>query len=133
MATNVLVRLCSRKLKTLLDRKASPADHLQWLPVEINDGATTHSYDILHFPDASRSILQPISRVEAGLTEVSSRPVFIGDALQGRHIFSYPGAFVRFFVSDGMKRSIQAHHCTSIRFSKVDLDTDWPTDAAWQK
>jgi len=51
LPSNLGCRLCSKRLKDLLESHASSVDELQWLPVIVREGTEQRPYSILHFPN----------------------------------------------------------------------------------
>ena len=50
-ANSEACRLCSSKLRSIIDRNKSPQDQIQWLPMVVKDEhGEEREYFILHFP-----------------------------------------------------------------------------------
>ena len=117
VANSFAWRLCSTKLRDLLDRSRAAIDEIQWLPttVTLPDGAELPFW-VLHFPDAADVIDKSKS--------VMSGPVLVKAHLDrrlidGHRLFGFPNESVGVIVADDIRRGIVAAGCTGMTFSKV--------------
>jgi len=117
LANSFAWRLCSTKLRDLLDRSRAPIDEIQWLPttVTLPDGGELPFW-VLHFPDAAEVINKSKS--------VMSGPVLVKAHLDrrlvdGHQLFGFPNESVRVIVADDIRRGIVAAACTGMSFSRV--------------
>ena len=117
LANDLGCRLCSERLKNILDSEASPSDVLQWLPAEVRCAGITHKYWILHFPS-------PPDVLDKNRTKFADRfvvmPVLSKEAVADHRVFIYPEAGEhRMFVAEPVKRIIDASGCTGMEFSRA--------------
>lgn len=119
LANDLGGRLCSERLKNVLQQHASPSDELQWLPVEVKGDEENRSYAILHFPKPP-DILNKNKSIYAG--DFVVKPVFLKDAISRHHVFAYSKAgHLKLFVSEPVKLAIEAEGCTGIEFSEAPV------------
>src|SRR5262245_43219392 len=105
LASNLGCRLCSERLKTVLDEHASPSDSLQWLEVLVNKQGGDRRYFILHFPEPP-DVLDKKKTMFAG--DFVVKAVLSRDAIGGHRVFAYPKCgCLPLFISDEVKRHIQ--------------------------
>ena len=102
LASDLGCRLCSGKMRDILQRHASPKDELQWLPVNVFRGDEQRSYAILHFPNPP-DVLDKRGTLFAG--DFVVKPVLFVEALHLHDVFSFPnGGDLRLCVSEVVKR-----------------------------
>ena len=118
LASELGCRLCSERLKGILEEGASELDVLQWLEVEVTKGEEKRRYYILHFPmppdvlDGSRTLY--------AAADVVVKAVLSKDRAEGHRVFGFPKAgMLRTIVSKEVKRAIEAAKCTGLSFSKM--------------
>lgn len=110
-------RLCSDRLRSILQKHASPDDELQWLPVVVQQGTENRPYSILHFPN-SPDVLNKEKTLFAGDTGFVVKAVFLPSALVNHSVFAYPGGGeLSLFVSEPVKQAIEAAGCTGMELS----------------
>lgn len=116
-ADNLGCRLCSDRLKRILEEHASPDDDLQWLPVTVRQGRKRRAYWILHFPNPPDIVNKKKSVYDYGsLTDL----VLLESRIGGHQVFSYPtGGQLPLLISEKVKRAIQAARCTGMEFYRV--------------
>jgi hypothetical protein len=119
LATNWCNRLCSKRLRDILQDAASAEDELQWLDVEVYNERESRPYAILHFPHPP-DVLNMNKTIHSG--DVIIKPVFSKAKLGNRRIFCYPLQTVSFFVADSVKRAVEAAGCTGMGFSPARVD-----------
>ncbi len=109
-------RLCSEKLRVVLDRTRAPFDFVQWLPAVVSRDGTERQYSILHFPevpavvDIARTIMAGPVIVKAHLDR---------KLVDGHRLFGFPEETLRLVVAQDVKRQIEAAACSGIVFSKL--------------
>jgi len=110
-------RLCSTKLRNLLDKSRAAIDGVQWLPTRVTlpDG-TDLPFWVLHFPDAAE-VIDKSKSVMAG--PVLVKPHLDRRLVDGRRLFGFPNNSVRVVVADEIRRRILADKCTGMTFSRV--------------
>ena len=117
LASDLGCRMCSERLKTILDRNAASSDVTQWLDATVIMYGEERRYYILHFPQPP-DILDKTKSIFAGSFVV--KPVLSAD-LAGPHcVFGYPNCGkLPLIVCERAKRAILASGCSGIEFSKV--------------
>lgn len=81
-------RICSERMRTLLDRHASASDVLQWLDVLVVKGEQERPYFYLHFPSPP-AVLHPQRTIFAG-QEMVVKPVISEIAAANHQVFTFP-------------------------------------------
>lgn len=56
LATDLGLRVCSDRMRRVLQASASPTDVLQWLPAEVVCGSEIRHYWVLHFPEPVKAL-----------------------------------------------------------------------------
>lgn len=119
LSSNLGCRLCSDRLKHILQSCASSDDELQWLAVEVYRGTEMHAYWILHFPNPP-DVLHGDRSIFAGNFVV--KPVLSKDAIGSHQVFSFPkGGDLPLFIDERVKRAIEAAGCTGMEFSQAPV------------
>jgi len=119
LASNLGCRLCSERLRNILQTHASSTDELQWLSVEVCRGMEKRAYAILHFP-APPDILNKNKSILAG--DFVAKPVLSKSSLGTHQVFSYPNAGeLKLFVSEPVKRAIEAAGCSGLELSRAPV------------
>ena len=115
------VRLCSEKLRKIIEGMLSTEDRIQFLEsIVINDQNEVRVYSILHFP-VNFQIINKDKSIMAG-PDVVVKPVLKKDAITHLNIFTLPNEDGRTtFVSKSLKEAIEANHCSGLTFSKVSV------------
>lgn len=119
--SNPVCRLCSAKLRSIIDNLKSPTDEIQWLPMFVkNEYGEEREYFILHFPvvydviDRNRSIIVEPDHIV--------KPVFSLKKLGEHKVFNYYSSnFIGFIVSEDIKKEVEKEKCTNLVFSKAPL------------
>ncbi|QLQ17016.1 MAG: hypothetical protein HZY73_16680 [Micropruina sp.] len=117
LANNLGVRLCSPRLRTILDQGAGPSDELQWLDAHVIDQHGSRPYHVLHFPTVPDVL-------DRGHTiwvddELVVIPVIASGKVAHHRIFTIPGGGIRMIVANDVRLAIRAARCTGISFSRV--------------
>jgi hypothetical protein len=111
------LRLCSQRLRDVLERNAGPNDDLQWLPCSITDPeGERRDYWVLHFPNRGAS-------PSTGLIPPRTPPLAPAD-VQGRHVLPTPSLPMRtFVVSEDVAKAIVAEGCVGLEFRAVKVSS----------
>lgn len=119
LANDVGGRLCSEKLKSIIDKHLSEDDSIQWLEVEVKSNTTRElkKYFFLHFPQ-NFDILDKTKTIWVG--DMVVKPVLKPESVKNHNIVTYPSNMgIAFFVSDEIKSAIKKEKITGLDFSKV--------------
>lgn len=120
LANNVGVRLCSARLRDVIEQQRCDDDRLQWLEVQVVDEAgVKHPFFVLHLvshPD----VLDPQRTITARGSFVV-KPVLSGAKAVGHRVFSFAGATTRLVIADVVRRAILDAGCTGVDFAKVPV------------
>jgi hypothetical protein len=117
LANSFAWRLCSTKLRDLLDKSRAAIDGIQWLPttVTLPDG-TELPFWVLHLPNAA-DVIDKSKSVIAGPVLVKAH--LDRRLVDGHRLFGFPNDSVRVIVADDIRRRIMAAACTGMTFSRV--------------
>jgi hypothetical protein len=108
-------RLCSPRLRNILDEYRSVDDEIQWLPVTVRKGEMACVYAVLHFPHPP-DVLNKDKSIFAG--EFVVKPVLSRTAVENHHVFAYPKAGeAKLFISGQVKMAIESAGCTGMELS----------------
>jgi hypothetical protein len=119
LGNNLGCRLCSPKLRSILETRASASDRLQWLNVFVTLSDDIREYFILHFPTPI-DCLDPLHTIRSG--DFVVKPVLAAAAVSGHDVFTYPGSGeLCWFVSDTVKGAIKSARCTGLMLSKAPM------------
>jgi hypothetical protein len=119
LACNLGCRLCSERLKDILQSRASPSDVLEWLEVVVRKQGQERRYFILHFPQAP-DVLDKKKTIFAG--DFVVKAVLSKDAVAGHQVFAYPKCgCLPLFISEEVSRAIDEEQCTGMEFSKLPV------------
>lgn len=120
-ANSEACRLCSIKLKTIIDQHKSPQDEIQWLPMIVKDEhGEERDYFILHFP-VIYNVIDKENSTFFGDNQLI-KPVFSLRKIGGHKIFNYDSYnFFSFFISKDIKKATEKAECTNLSISKVPL------------
>ena len=120
LSTNYASRVCSERLRAILDSHATKEDPLQWLRVKVCSAGEERPYFILHFPEPPDVLDEEACVWFRG--EILIKPVFSRARLVRHNVFTFPGETgVYLFVSEEVKRSIESAGCTGIQFSRAPV------------
>jgi len=118
LANDLGLRLCSERMRTVLEQAAGPDDRIQWLPAKVEDAnGSEHEYWVLHMIEVPDLLDAERSIVVRGSFVV--KPVVAGERVGSHIIFSFLGATTRLIVAESTKRSLQGAACSGIDFAKV--------------
>jgi len=113
------LRLCSQRLRDVLERERGDADVIQWLSATVTNGAGgTLPYWILHFP----TVPEVINKARS----IFSGPVLVKAVLDltlvaEHRVFSRPHDTVSLIVADKVRRAIANAGCAGMEFSRVPI------------
>lgn len=117
LANSSAWRLCSQRLREVLDSNRGDRDVLQWLPVSVVDAAGAQlPYWVLHFPEVPDVIHK-------------TRSVFSGSVLvkacidtglaTGHRVFTLSRYGVYLVIAGQVKTAVAEAGCTGIEFSRT--------------
>jgi hypothetical protein len=111
-------RLCSEKLKKIIDSNRSGNDQVQWLEVIVSEeNGHCENYYILHFPE-DYLVINKDKSIMAGDMVVKS--VLDISIVKDHDIFTLPGEAGRtIFVSESLKKTIVKNKLSGMAFTKV--------------
>jgi len=119
LANSFAFRLCSQKLRDVIDGNSAKEDVVQWLPAVVTgvDGVEMVHW-VLHFPDPPE-VLNVSKTLMAG-------PVIVKACLDaalvaGHQVFGFPNESVRLIVAGDVRRAIERTGCTGMAFSRVPM------------
>ncbi len=117
LSSDLGCRLCSERLRDILDRYAPPLDALQWLDVAVDNGAESRGYYVLHFPHPP-DVLHAEKTVFAG--DFVVKAVLSKHAAEGHRVFGYPNCGqLPVFISEEVRQSLRKEKCTGIQIAGV--------------
>jgi hypothetical protein len=114
LANDQRLRLCSDRLKEVLEKTAAASDEMQWLPVEVEGDHGVAAYQALHFPNPP-DVLDPDRTLWA--EDFVVKPVLSRRKAHLHRIFCYPKSEGRpLFVAHEVKTAIVGAGCTGLYF-----------------
>lgn len=119
LANDIGVRLCSPRLRELIDDIASENDAIHWLDARVVFERSEFPFFVLHFlsfPD----VLDPIKTLRARGGFVV-RPVVSRARLQGHKVFSFAGGVTRLIVDSDIRNAVEYSRCTGVDFAPVRM------------
>lgn len=119
LANELGIRLCSSRLRDVIERGRAGADELQWLDAVVRDDRGSKiGYYVLHFPSVL-DVLDPGETLFASDGSTVVRPA-ISLARAGAHaVFSYSRFGVAIVVAAEVRRAIVAAGCTGVYFGNI--------------
>ncbi len=88
LSSNYCGRICSERMRRILDESATKDDHLQWLSVKVRHRGEVRQYYYLHFPHPP-DVLHPQKTIFAGKDAVV-KPILRAEALAPHAVFTFP-------------------------------------------
>ncbi|MGQ9683062.1 MAG: imm11 family protein [Anaerolineae bacterium] len=118
-ANDFAVRLCSERLRHLIDMHAAPNDVRQWLEaIVVGPGGEAREYHILHLPEPADVLDKRRTLYAEG--EFVMKPHLNAARASGRHVFIFPtGGTTAVIVSAKARDAIISARCTGMEFSSV--------------
>jgi len=119
LANSFAFRLCSERLREVIEQGRGQGDVLQWLPalVKTRDGQELPCW-ILHFPQVP-DVLNRSKTVFAGPMIVKA--CLDANLVEGYRVFSFPNEDLRLIVADEVKDAIEKAGCSGMKFSRVPI------------
>jgi hypothetical protein len=119
LACNIGGRICSKKLRDIINQNASTHDDLQWLDLSAIKNGEKQVYYMLHFPYPP-DVLNIDRTLFVKNTDIVVRPVFSRIRCESFNVISfYENMGVSWYIRDFVKKAIQAAGCTGIEFSQA--------------
>lgn len=119
LASDMGCRMCSEKMRGVLDESRSENDHLQWLPVVVHAGKESLTYYILHLP-TPLPILDKDRTLYAAGGRAVVKPVIDPKAAEGHAVMAYPGAGqLGLVVNEATMKALKRAGCTGMSFSRM--------------
>ncbi|MGH2445065.1 MAG: imm11 family protein [Candidatus Limnocylindria bacterium] len=114
LPNNLGVRLCSRRMRDLIDANLGPRDSVQWLPAEVIDifGAG-HDYFVLHMP-GDDDVLNESHSIFSG--DFVVKPVIEAEKVRGRQMFRLPEAMLTALVTRELQAKLADAAMTGVHF-----------------
>ena len=123
LASDLGCRLCSERLKVVLDSHTGPSDEIQWLKVLVRHGTEERPYYVLHFPNPP-DVLDKKKTIFAG-GDFVVKPVLSKESARGHRVFAYPNCgCLPLFVCEDVKNEIKKEKLTGMVFSKLPVVTN---------
>lgn len=114
---NAGVRLCSKRMRHVIDGVLGPRDHAQWLPAVVADVfGVEHGYNVMHVPDLDDVLDDDASLVVDGFTV---KPVLSIAKTEGRNVMRVPESILTLIVSEKVRQAILNAGCSGINFEKA--------------
>lgn len=114
LPNNIGVRLCSKRMRDLIDANLGAGDRIQWLRAEVVDiFGTSHDYFVMHMPGHD-DVLNESRSIMAG--DFVVKPVIDAEKVRGRQIFRLPEAMLTAFVSRELKEKMADAAITGVHF-----------------
>ena len=119
LANSFAFRLCSERLRDVLESNRGKDDVVQWLETIVKrPNGTDARYWAVHFPEAA-NVIDLEKSTPAG--PVILKAVLDPDLVTGRRLLGFPGESVRLIVAADVKRAIDVAQCTGMAFSAVPM------------
>ena len=117
LETHLPLRLCSVRMRGLINTFRAIPDRLQWLPVRVHQGEETRDYAALH-------LLRSPSWLDAGHSRYKDgeliRPVVNRELAGGRRVLAPLHDIVTWFVDDELVEEMEESRMTGIVFYEVE-------------
>jgi hypothetical protein len=116
---NYAFRLCSERLRDILEGRRAAIDKVQWLAAPVTDTqGRVLPYSILHFTETP----EVIDRTKSMLAGPVIVKPCLNHRLVGAHrVFSLPEDTVTLIISDEVKQAIEDAGCTGMGFSRIPI------------
>lgn len=117
LANDIGLRLCSPKLREVIDRCALGSDDLEWLEARVIFHNESHQFFALN-PPVHPEVIDPIGTIYSGERFVV-RPVISLEHAAGHNVFSFQEGSVRTIISEAVRHAIENAGCTGVDFAPV--------------
>ncbi len=117
LPNNITLKLCSKKLKDIIEKYKSVNDKIQWLPVCVDKAGQKEDYYILHLYEYL-DVLNKENTIFGAYNSVI-KPVISKTSVGDHMIFTFRGRESTFFISEDVKKHIEKEKCVGIEFDKV--------------
>ena len=119
LANSFAIRLCSQKLREVIDGARGRDDVVQWLPAVVigRDGVEMPHW-VLHFPEPPE-VLNVSKSLMAGAFIVNA--CLDPNLVAGLKVFGFPNEDLRLLVAYDVRRAIERAGCTGMAFSRVPM------------
>jgi hypothetical protein len=119
LGNNYAFRLCSERLRAILEGRRAACDSMQWLAAPVTDTqGRILPYSILHFTEVPE-VIDRTKSLLAGPTIV--KPCLNGRLVGSLRVFSLPEDTVTLIISDEVKQAVEDAGCTGMGFSKIPI------------
>jgi hypothetical protein len=119
LANDLGVRLCSLRMREVVDACVGEANDIQWLEAVVTDPTgCVVPYWVLHVA-AHHDVLDPARTITARGGRFVVKPVIDTGRAEGHRVFAFPGASTRLVVSGDVRDALQTARCTGIDFAPV--------------
>jgi hypothetical protein len=119
LASDLGCRLCSDRMRGVLESTALPADSLQWLPTEVIRGVDARRYWVLHFPEPVEALGDKTLRQG----DFVVKPVLSVARLKGHAVLTYPGAEgMALVVEEKVKDALERASCTGLECTAAAVE-----------
>ena len=113
-------RICSERMRAILDDAATSDDVLQWLSVKVKSSNEKRQYYYLHFP-APPAVLHPKKTIFA-VGNVVVRPVLSSETAALHAVFSYPkNEGTPLIVNELVRKEIFKIGLTGLELNKMPI------------
>jgi hypothetical protein len=113
-------RICSERMKKILDEGATEFDCLQWFNVKVMHDSEVRHYSFLHFPNPP-DVLDQKKTIFAEGTDVVVRPVLCAEKIKFYAVFTYANSSLSLIVNEVVAKKIQAQSLTGIQLSEMPV------------
>jgi hypothetical protein len=115
LGCDALWHLCSPKMRRIIDDVCESGNHIEWLDISVVDRkGIRRPYQILHLVEAPDVLnVQDTVFEDDGFVR---KPVIDSVKAVGLNIFRLPNDRVTLFVSEVLKKQLEAVHCTGMGF-----------------
>jgi hypothetical protein len=119
LANRFAFRLCSERLREVIEQGRDQGDVVQWLPALVRTpGGKELPHWILHFPEVP-DVLNKSKTVFAGPMVVKA--VLDSNLVDGHRVFSFPNEDLRLIIATEVKEAIEGAGCSGMTFSRVPI------------
>ncbi len=119
LPANIGCRLCSKKMRDILERYKSEKDVLQWLDAEVESiTGEKRSYFILHFPVLLENVLD--KKKSKYVRNILTKQVISPEACVGHEVFSYlEVSALSYIVSQKVKQELKNADCRGLIYIQM--------------